>query len=95
MGNAKKSSQLGQPVGTASHRLRKGIMFSLLKQLGQNVCFQCGKQIEYARELSIEHKIPWLDSDDPLGLFFDLTNVAFSHFLCNIAKARKMNKKAS
>ena len=34
-------------------------------------------------EFSVEHKIPWLDSDDPIGLFFSLDNIAFSHHSCN------------
>ncbi len=38
---------------------------------------------------SIEHIVPWLDSDDPKGLFFDLNNIAFSHLSCNVGAARK------
>ena len=40
--------------------------------------------------LSIEHKIPWLDSDNPKELFFNLEkNIAFSHLSCNISAARQ------
>lgn len=43
----------------------------------------------------MEHKIAWLDGNDPISLFFDLNNTAFSHLKCNIADRRKTNKKYS
>ena len=92
MGNKKKSKQLGMSYGTASGRLRKTILFTLLAMLDLNVCFQCGEVIEEERGLSIEHKIPWLDSKDPIKLFFNLNNIAFSHLSCNRAAARPHNK---
>jgi hypothetical protein len=87
--NDKKAIQLGMPIGTASNRLRKSIIFMLLKKLNLNFCFQCGGEIESEKELSIEHKIPWLDSENPIEKFFDLENIAFSHLDCNIGAARK------
>ena len=86
--NIKKGKQLGMPLGTASARLRKRILFNLLKEAGKNICFQCGKTIDSEEELSIEHKIPWLDSDNPKELFFSMDNIAFSHLNCNIKAAR-------
>lgn len=88
----KKDIQLGMPIGTASGRLRKSILFSLLKELNKNYCFQCGSEITNEEDLSIEHKIPYLDSDNPKDLFFDLNNIAFSHLDCNIGAARKTSK---
>lgn len=85
----KKLIQLGMPIGTASNRLRKSVIFMLLKKLNMNFCYQCGVEIENESELSIEHKIPWLDSDDPVKTFFDLENIAFSHLNCNISAARQ------
>ena len=90
--NRKKGQQLGMPHGTAAGRLRKAIMFELLKETGKNVCFQCGKIIEDVSDLSIEHIVPWLDSEDPKGLFFDYGNIAFSHLSCNSSAARKPTK---
>ncbi len=87
--NKKKSDQLGMPHGTASAKLRKTILFSLVVLLNMNVCYQCGKEIESEDELSIEHKVPWLDNDDPKATFFDLENIAFSHLRCNCAAARQ------
>lgn len=85
----KKADQLGMPYGTANARLRKSILFLLLKKLGENYCYQCGFEIETEDELSIEHKVPYLDSDDPVKMFFDLDNISFSHLLCNTKAARQ------
>ncbi len=87
--NEKKAFQLGMPQGTASNRLRKEIIFNLIKRLNENYCFQCGAEIEFAGALSIEHKIPFLDSNDPVKLFFDLDNIAYSHLSCNVGAARQ------
>lgn len=87
-GNRRKAEQLGMPIGTASNRLKKMILFKLLKDSGKNICFQCGEPIESADVLSIEHKISWLDSENPRELFFDLDNIGFSHLKCNIIAAR-------
>ena len=38
---------------------------------------------------SIEHKTPWLDSGDPIGLYFDLDNISFSHLSCNCRASRR------
>lgn len=89
----KKADQLGMPHGTASNRLRKSIIFDLLKKSDKNFCFQCGTEIETEDELSIEHKIPYLDSTDPVDLFFSLDNIGFSHLSCNVAAARPRKRK--
>jgi hypothetical protein len=92
MSKIKKKQQLGTNRRTASATLKKMIMFDLIKRLELNYCFQCGCEIKIVSELSIEHKIPWLDSEKPLELFFDLNNIAFSHLKCNIGAARKPSK---
>ena len=91
--NKKKDEQLGMSHGAAANRLRKAIMFELVRETGRNVCFQCGEAIEDIANLSIEHKIPWLDSEDPVGLYFDLGNIAFSHLRCNCAASRSTGPK--
>lgn len=85
--NKMKSEHLGMNASTAQHQLRKKILFSLLKKLNENFCFQCGAEIESEETLSIEHKTPWLHGD--VSLFWDLDNIAFSHLKCNIGAARK------
>lgn len=90
--NIKKSKQLGMPLGTASGRLRKSILFHLVTELNRNICYQCNNKIFSENELSIEHKIPYLDSSDPVKLFFDIENIAFSHLSCNVSAARRTVK---
>lgn len=73
---------------TASGRLVKDILWSFIVKNCQDTCCKCGNQM--TREtFSIEHVKPWLDSDNPVGLYFDLDNISFSHLTCNIADARK------
>jgi hypothetical protein len=83
----KKILQLGMPQGTASHRLLKDVLFALLCEAGRNVCFHCSKPMTRGA-FSIEHKTPWLDSEDPVRLFFAQSNIAFSHLGCNVAARR-------
>jgi hypothetical protein len=84
MANEKRYLLLGMPLGTASNRLRKSLLFFLVKKLNLDICFQCKMKIENESELSIEHMQPWQGSDDPKGKFFDLSNIAFSHLKCNV-----------
>ena len=88
----KKKIQLGMNPSTASHRLVKDVLWKLIQDTGQSNCCKCGEPM--SREtFSIEHVIPWLDSEDPVGLYFDLDNISFSHLKCNIADGRKPNQK--
>lgn len=89
----KKNSQLGMDSGTAYNRLKKIVMFELVKLTKRSACHQCGKDILSPAELSIEHKTPWLDSSDPINLFYSLDNIAFSHLKCNSFASRR--KKAA
>lgn len=73
---------------TASHRLVKDILWELILQTEKNICFKCKR--EMTREtFSIEHIIPWLDSPNPLELYFDQNNISFTHLKCNTGDARK------
>lgn len=85
-GTDNKTAFLGMPFGTASHRLRKIVLFSLLKKHNENICFQCKKEIETVEELSMEHKKPWLN--ESIDLFWDMDNIAFSHLHCNCSNRR-------
>lgn len=87
--NKKKEEQLLMPFGTANNRLRKALLFKYVKKAKENYCYQCGSEIESMDEFSIEHKIPYLYSEDPLELFFNTENIAFSHISCNIGAARR------
>lgn len=87
----KKSQQLGMNPGTASYRLIKDLLFSFVEGYGHK-CFRCGGSLE-RENFSIEHKEPWLDSQSPRDMFFDLGNVAYSHKACNIAAGRRPHRK--
>lgn len=81
------SVQLGMPRGTAANRLRKLVLFDVLRKHGENLCYRCEQKIEKAEELSIEHKKPWEGIN--VELFWDLANIAFSHLSCNCAAGKK------
>lgn len=93
--NSRKTVQLGAPIGTTSNRLKKSIMHSLLKRLSLNFCYRCAAEILTPEELSIDHKIDWLDSKNPTELFYNIDNIAFSHHSCNCAAAKKTNQKCT
>lgn len=84
----KKKMQLGMNPSTASGRLVKDLLWNFVKTTGQDACCKCGEPM--SREtFSIEHVTPWLDSDDPVGLYFDLENISYSHLRCNVEDARR------
>lgn len=93
MNKDKKRLQLGQDPSTAANKLKKMILFQLVQNTKCDRCYQCSEKIKTAEELSIEHIIPWLDSENPKELFFDISNIAFSHLKCNIAASRKIEAK--
>lgn len=83
----KKETQLGMPIGTASGRLKKTLMFSMAQRLNETRCFRCEQEILTVDEFTIDHKVDWLDSS--ADLFWDLNNIAFSHSECNIPGTRR------
>jgi len=87
--NKRKARLLGEPYGTANNKLRKAILFKLIKETNNDVCYRCGKKIEDIDNLSIEHKISWERSKDPVKTFYDLDNISFSHLKCNVAAAKR------
>lgn len=86
----KKKVQLGMNPGTASYKLVKDLLFNFVNEAGHK-CFRCGGDLN-RENFSIEHKVRWLDSVNPLGLFFDLSNIAFSHRSCNYGATVRPNK---
>ena len=90
--NQKKTIRLGMSHGTASNRLRKRILFSLVQETNRDNCYRCRKKILDVNNFSIDHKIPWLNSENPKELFFDLNNITFSHLDCNIGCADQSSK---
>ena len=83
----RKLNQLGMNPATASGRLVKDLLFDFVTK-ARYVCYRCKNPLT-RDTFSIEHIVPWLDSDDPLALFFNLDNVAYSHLSCNVGASRK------
>ena len=86
-----KSQLGGLAPSTARSRLDRTIMLAMAKKLEQDYCFRCSKQIRTIDEFSVEHKIEWLHSENPVELYFDLDNIAFSHIKCNTGARRYTN----
>jgi hypothetical protein len=83
----KKKNQLGMNPATANGRLIKDLLFDFAIKAG-HVCYRCGGEL--TREtFSIEHILPWLDSDNPIEMYFDLENIGYSHLGCNVGARRQ------
>ncbi len=79
----------GMPRGTANARLRKRVLFELLRSAGTNICHHCGKHISISEDLALEHIEDWKDDEE---LFWKLPNIAFSHLDCSSGAARQEDK---
>ena len=86
----KAKLQLGMNPSTARNRLLRDLVAKLLRER-KETCYRCDKPLN--SDWTVDHKINWLDSDDPVGLFFDVDNVAFSHHSCNSGASRTPMKK--
>lgn len=88
---AEKKRQLGMDPGTANYRLTRDLLWNFILVTGCHHCYRCGE--EMTREnFSIEHVKPWLHSEDPLGLYFDIDNISYSHQSCNYSAGSRPNK---
>lgn len=83
----KKRVLLGMPIGTATNRLKKELMFVLAQRCGMDICFRCECKIETSFDLSVDHMDPWQSAAEPTARFFDVGNIAFSHKRCNSGAA--------
>lgn len=81
-----RDDQLGMSFGTARYRLQRMLLFAYVQHANEDWCFRCGEEIEVLEDFTIEHKEPWLHVS--ADLFWDLTNIAFSHVKCNQMAAR-------
>lgn len=79
----KKHDVLGVSISSASYKLRKMVLFDILRRHNENICYRCGKTIDNVDELSMDHKIDWLNAPNAKELFWDMDNIAFSHLKCN------------
>ena len=84
--------QLGINPSSAFGILRKMVLFNLYKKLNLNFCYRCSLEILDHLSFSVDHKINFLHDLKAKDLFFDLTNIAFSHLSCNSSHARKVKQ---
>lgn len=84
----KKAKQLGMNPSTASGRLVKDLLWNFVGECGLDSCYRCGMPMR-RDTFSIEHIDPWLDSEDPVGLYFDIGNISYSHKSCNSKEVRR------
>ena len=77
---------------TASHRLVKDLLFEFAIRRCNIKCHRCMESVG-REDFSVEHIKPWLDSENPRGLFFDLDNVTFSHLSCNASAAKRPERR--
>ena len=86
-----KAQQLGMNPSTASHRLVKDLLFHFVV-VSDLKCHRCGEEMS-RDDFSIDHIKPWMHSENPVELYFDLTNIAFSHLVCNTTASRPLHQK--
>ena len=79
------TATLGMSPGKARHQLVQALLFDLAGRCGLLECFRCGSLVETADDLSIDHKQWWRGHPEGGDLYFDLSNVGFSHRRCNVA----------
>ena len=80
---------LGEKLSTAKSKLNKLLMFELAKKCNMDICFRCGEMITNIEEFTVDHKESWLLSDDSAKLFYEMSNIAFSHAKCNYEAGTK------
>ena len=90
--NKRATKQLGINISTAQAKLRKQILWELLKETNRNKCFVCGKEMTQ-EDFSIEHIVPWLDKLNAKELFFDWSNISFSHLSCNVQRQKRKQQR--
>ena len=88
-----EKEQLGIDKGTASNKLKKQLLFHYVKLAGHDTCHRCGEKIADVDDFSVEHKVDWLHSKDPVKLFYNVDNIAFSHLHCNTKAGKKPERK--
>jgi hypothetical protein len=79
--HARRAAVLGMHFSTASAKLKKSVLFSLVQETGRDICVVCDEAIQTEDDLTFEHIKPWESRD--INLFWDLSNIGFSHKKCN------------
>jgi len=77
---AKSYQFFGMSIDTARRKLVKNLLFEFMYHNNSNICFRCKNPILSPEDLAIEHVQDWVDNPE---LFWDLSNLTFSHINCD------------
>ncbi len=86
----KYEQQLGMDLGTAQHRLRKKVLFSLMEASYGTKCFRCRQELT-VDDFTLDHRVAWRNSSEATDKFWDLGNIEWSHSVCNTQASRSHN----
>jgi len=92
----KKKKQHAESLGFnqmahANRVLMKDLVFHYAQKLGLTNCYRCKKSLT-REDFTIDHIESWRNKPDAKELFFDLTNIRFSHLSCNCGDTEQMYK---
>lgn len=76
-------------IAHATRVLKNEIIWDFLLKTGATLCYRCNKPLT-KQNWTIDHIIPWRNSQNPKLRFFDISNIAYSHLSCN-STANKHN----
>jgi hypothetical protein len=62
-------------------------IYNMLSALNYTKCYRCGEELTIT-DLSIDHIIDWMNAPNPKEMYFDLSNIEFSHLNCNMRAAK-------
>lgn len=85
--------QLGKGMTSANHQLHRDLLFDFAIKTG-HFCYRCGQPLT-RDTFTIDHIVPWLDTENAKALFFSIDNIAFSHRVCNLSVTRRVKKYAT
>lgn len=80
---------LGMSSSTAYYRLLRDIIWAMIER-DRIMCHRCGQAMT-RDTYSLDHIDPWRNSPEAPRLYFDLTNVKYTHNACNL-RAANLNK---
>jgi hypothetical protein len=84
----KYRESLGTSLSTATMRLLRSIVFEFIEKTQTNTCHRCGLPMTRT-DFSVEHIEDWRNKENALELFYDLSNISYSHVLCNTRAAKR------
>lgn len=84
----RKRRALGRHHAGAQQSLIRALAFEYLYLMQNGKCWRCKEDLGKGA-WHLDHKIAWLNSDDPKKNFYDIRNLAASHPECNMSHSAK------